>query len=123
MGKTQEEATLLDILIDGFEKNEVMDGYHWRDLPMPDEAAAARKFAALAEEAKRWKGTPLSFQDKPPRRLAAWRDLEIRQANRGVMVRARTPWFATWWHERETWHGKPMDAVYDWLQEERGPRG
>jgi hypothetical protein len=37
---TQEGATLLDVLIDGFEKNEIMDGFHWRDLPMPDEARA-----------------------------------------------------------------------------------
>jgi hypothetical protein len=65
-GKSQDSATLLDILIDGFEKNEILDGFHWRNLPMPDEAAAGGKFVS-------W-----------------WPDLEIRQAGRGGRVRART---------------------------------
>jgi hypothetical protein len=34
-GKSPEDASLLDVLIDGFEKNEVLDGFHPRDLPMP----------------------------------------------------------------------------------------
>jgi hypothetical protein len=49
-------VTLLDVLIDGFEKNEVRYGYHWRELPMPNEVAAVRQFARLAQEARRWKG-------------------------------------------------------------------
>ena len=40
---SQDAATLLDIPIDGFEKNEVFGGFHRRELPMPDEGAAARK--------------------------------------------------------------------------------
>lgn len=40
------DATLLDVLIDGFEKNEVLRGFHGRLLPMPDEAAAVEKFTA-----------------------------------------------------------------------------
>jgi hypothetical protein len=35
-----EDATLLDVLTNGFEKNEVLRGFHWRVLPMTDEAAA-----------------------------------------------------------------------------------
>jgi hypothetical protein len=116
---SQEDATLLDILIDGFEKNEILDGFHWRNLPMPDEDAAVRKFGALVDEARRWKGPPARLQEEPPRRVAAWPDLEIRQVGRGIMVRARAPWFDTWWHERKTWADDPMGPIYEWLEAER----
>jgi hypothetical protein len=119
---TQEDATLLDVLIDGFEKNEIFDGFHWRDLPMPDDEAAARKFASLLEEARHWKGQPSRMQDGPVRRLAAWPDLEIRQAGRGVRVFARAPWFDTWWHDKRTWSGDPMGPIRDWLKEDRGSK-
>jgi hypothetical protein len=120
-GTSQHDATLLDVLIDGFEKNEVMDGFHWRDLPMPDEVAAATKFAAFVEEARRWKGQPEQVADGGPRRIAAWPDLEIRQIGRGIMIRVRAPWFE-WWHEPTTWQGDPLGAIHDWLEEERGSR-
>jgi hypothetical protein len=118
-GVSQQDATLLDVLIDGFEKNEVMGGFHWRDLPMPDEATAVTKFSALAEEARRWKGQPARLEGTGPRRIAAWPDLEIRQIGRGIMVRARAPRF-DWWHERATWDGDPLGLIYEWLREERG---
>ena len=117
-GTSQEAATLLDILIDGFEKNEIWGGFHLRDLPMPDEAAAVRKFGSLVEEARRWKGQPTRLEEEAPRRLAAWPDLEIRQAGRGVQVRARAPWFDAWWHDKQTWEGDPMGAIRDWLRED-----
>jgi hypothetical protein len=115
---SQEEATLLDVLIDGFEKNEVLDGFHRRDLPMADEDAAVRKFDSLFDEARRWKGEPTRSLREPGRRSAAWPDLEIRQAGRGVMVRARAPWFNAWWHDRETWVGDPMGPIHDWIAED-----
>jgi hypothetical protein len=117
---SQEDATLLDVLIDGFEKNEVLDGFHWRDLPMADEDAAVRKFAALVDEARRWKGEPARLQREAARGLAAWPDLEIRQAGRGVMVRARAPRFGAWWHARETWEGDPIGPIHHWIAEDRG---
>jgi hypothetical protein len=116
---SQEDATLLDILIDGFEKNEILDGFHWRNLPMPDEEAAVRKFAALVEEARRWKGAPTRVEEGASRRVHAWPDLEIRQAMRGVMVRVRGAFFSNWWHERSTWADDPMGPIYEWLGEER----
>lgn len=116
---SQEDATLLDVLIDGFEKNEVLHGFHGRNLPMPDEEAATRKFGALVDEARRWKGTPERLEEEPPRRIAAWPDLEIRQVGRGIMVRARAAWFSGWWNERSTWEGDPMGPIYDWLEAER----
>jgi hypothetical protein len=119
---SQEAATLLDILIDGFEKNESFGGFYRRELPMPDEGAAVRKFRALVEEAGRWKGTPVRLQEDAMRRLAAWPDLEIRQAGRGVMVLARVSGFGAWWHDEQTWDGDPMDAVYVWLLEDRASR-
>lgn len=117
--KSREETTLLDVLIDGFEKNEVLDGHHFRNLPMPDEPAARAKFESLVEEARRWKGEPARCSAPDDRRrLAAWQDLEIRQAGLGIMVRVRAPWF-DWWHAAETWRDDPMGEIFDWLREER----
>lgn len=117
-GKRQQDATLLDVLIDGFEKNEILRGFHWRDLPMPDDGTAARKFASLTDEAQRWKGPPIRTEERAGRRLAAWPDLEIRQAGRGVMVRVRAPWFNRWWHEPTTWEGNPLGPIFDWIEED-----
>ena len=120
--RSPEDATLLDVLIDGFEKNEVMYGFHWRDLPLPDEGAAIRKFTSFSDEARRWMGTPTREEERSARRLVAWSDLEIRQAGRGVMVLARAPRFERWWHESGAWEGDPMGRVFDWIEEERGGR-
>ncbi len=116
-GTAPEQASLLDVLIDGFEKNEVLDGWHWRELPVPDAAVAAVRFAAFTEEATRWKGPPTRLAAEGPRRIAAWPDLEIRQVGRGVLVRVRPPRF-NWWHDAETWDGDPMGPVHDWCDEE-----
>lgn len=117
--KRPDDVTLLDVLIDGFEKNEVLDGFHWRSLPMPDEAAAVRKYAALREEATRWKGEPPLHDDGSERRIIAWPDLEIRQAGRAIMVRARAPSFSDWWNDAETWRDDPMGPLFAWLAQER----
>lgn len=118
--KSQEprDATLLDVLIDGFEKNEVLGGFHYRQLPMADQAAAARKFAALVDEAKRWKGAALRIQETSSRRIGEWDDLEIRQAGRGILLRIRAPWFHHWWHAAPSWEGDPMAEIFDWIQQE-----
>jgi hypothetical protein len=116
-GKSREEVSLLDVLVDGFEKNEVIDGWHWRDLPMSDEDSARHKFSELVEEAARWKGAPSRTTTEATRQLAGWSDLEIRQAGRAVMIRARAPWFDTWWHDKQTWAGDPMGAIHAWLAE------
>jgi len=117
--RTPEDATLLDILIDGFEKNEILEGYHYRQLPMPDERAAARKFSALTDEVRRWKGPPTRVDERPGRRLIVWPDLEIRWAGRGLVVRARMSRFNDWWHDRQTWSADPMGPVFDWIAEDR----
>jgi len=114
-----EEATLIDVLVDGFEKNEVIEGFHWRELPLADEAAAVRKFGGLVDEARRWKGTPARHVEDRGRRLAAWPDLEIRQVGRAILVRVPTAQFGAWWHADETWSGKPFAAIRDWLEEDR----
>lgn len=116
--KRPEDVTLLDVLIDGFEKNEILWGRHWRVLPMPDEASAIRKCESLIAEARRWKGAPERELDEPPRRLAAWADLEIRRAGRGIMVLARSPWFSRWWSAAETWKDDPIGPLHAWLAEE-----
>ena len=118
-GKLQEDVTLLDVLIDGFEKNEVTGGFHWRSLPMLDESAAVRKFSSLSAEARAWKGPSSRERHEPTRELVAWPDLEIRRAGRALMIRVRAPSFDAWWHERRTWEGDPMAAIFDWLAEER----
>ena len=113
-----DDATLLDILIDGFDKNDVLDGLHWRDLPMPDELSAIRKFTTLVDEARRWKGPPLEVLETAYRRMASWADLELRQAGRGILVRARAPRFYPWWSDLETWAGDPMAALREWIESE-----
>lgn len=119
--RAPEDASLLDVLIDGFEKNEVMDSFHWRTLPLRDEERAVAKLDELATEAIRWKGSPLRDERTGPRRIVAWADLELRQIGRGLMVRARTTGFSAWWHERETWENDPMGPIHDWVDEERSP--
>lgn len=120
--KPREEVTLLDVLVDGFEKNESIGGFHWRSLPLQDEAQAVRKLTELGEEARRWKGPPSREDLTGPRRILAWPDLEIRQIGRGVMVCARAPAFDAWWHEAATWEGDPIGPVLAWLREDRRPR-
>lgn len=110
-------ATLLDILVDGFEKNESIGGFHERVLPMPHAAAAVLKFKELAGEARRWKGAPVYEEDSGDRRIIAWKDMEILQAGRGIMVRARAPRFDRWWHQRSTWADDPLGLVSDWRLE------
>jgi hypothetical protein len=116
--KSQSEATLLDVLIDGFEKNEIMGGFHWREMPMPDEASAVQKFRELTEEATRWKGQPVRATDEGGRQISAWPDLQIRRIGRGIMVRAAAPWFDHWWHEEATWEGDPFGPIFAWIDEE-----
>ncbi|HEX3476723.1 MAG TPA: hypothetical protein VHT91_16970 [Kofleriaceae bacterium] len=50
--------------------------------------------------------------------IATRPDLEIRQIRRGIMVRARAPWFR-WWHDRKSWEDDPMGPIYEWLEQER----
>ena len=116
-----DDATLLDILIDGFEKNEMLDGRHQRVLPLADEPAAARKFAALVAEARRWQGDPTRHEHVGPRRVATWARLEIWQAERGVLIQIGAPRFYDWWNDRAIWDGDPLGAVYRWLDEEPTP--
>ena len=115
--RSPEHATLLDILIDGFEKNEILVGFHRRELPLPDEEAAVRKFESLSEEARRWKGAPVRSEADGFRTLASWSDLEILQAGSGVMIRVRSPFFSDWWHDERTWRNDPMRDVQSWINE------
>ena len=113
--RSPEDARLLDILIDGFERNEVLAGFHRRELPLPDEDSAVRKFASLLDEARRWKGAPDDVEERGPRRRASWPDLEILQAGLGVMIRVRSPFFADWWHDERIWRNDPMRELYSWI--------
>jgi hypothetical protein len=116
--KPREEVTSIDLLVDGFEKNEVFGGFHWRELPMADVAAAERKFAALFEELRRWKGSPASMREDSSTRVATWSDVELRQCGRGVLLRIVAPRF-DWWNEDATWTDDPMGTVVQSLADER----
>ncbi|HEY5928358.1 MAG TPA: hypothetical protein VIV11_42020 [Kofleriaceae bacterium] len=116
--KPRDEITLLDVLIDGFEKNEVLHGYHMRVLPLPNEQRAVVTFGAFVDEATRWYGPPARTLEANGRRLAAWRELEIRQAGQGILVRIWSAWFCDWWHDDATWNGDPLKAIYEWIGEE-----
>ncbi len=67
IAKRREDATLLDVLIDGFEKNEIFDGFHRRALPMPDEESASERFSAFVTEAEPWKGPRCALSTSPLR--------------------------------------------------------
>jgi hypothetical protein len=116
------DATLLDVLIDGFEKNETLGGFHWRDLPCLTEADARDRFGAFVEEATRWKGVPTEAIDSGRCQKAVWPDLRIRQAGRGVRIEIRAPRFDRWWHDGATWAGEPMSAIWAWHEEEARAR-
>jgi hypothetical protein len=116
---TPDDATLLDILIDGFEKNEINNGFHWRVLPLLGDEAAARKFTSLLAEASHWQGEPERVQDGTARQIASWPKMEIRRAGRSVLVRVRAPLFHSWWHDEATWEDDPTGAIFDWVAEEQ----
>lgn len=117
--KTPGDATLLDVLVDGFEQNELLDGYYWRQLPLPDEQAAAKKFASLSEEVRRWKGPPARTDARGAWRLHAWPDLELAVAGRGIVLRIRSPQFADWWHDERNWQNDPLSDAFAWIARER----
>src|SRR5262245_31409227 len=48
-----DDVTLIGLLLDGFEKNESIRGWHWRELPAPDEATAVTRFQAAPERESR----------------------------------------------------------------------
>jgi hypothetical protein len=99
---------------DGFEKNETLGGWFWRQLPLPDAATASRKYDELHAELLRWKGPAIEDQRSDLRRRAAWPDVRIQQAGRGIMIWVRDGRFGDWWHERETWSDDPMAGVRAW---------
>jgi hypothetical protein len=118
MSRIPADASLLDVIIDGTEKwGEWLGGFTDRELPMPDEATAIRKFEAFAREGLAWKGPSIEEQRQGPRRFVRWPDLEIRQAGRGIMVLVRVAHFDEWWHAKETWAGDPMGLVRGWRRE------
>ena len=59
-----EDSTLLDILIDGFEKNEVLGGMHLRRLPLPSAEAGRAVFDRFVAEASTWQGAPTDVRDE-----------------------------------------------------------
>lgn len=115
--KRPQQATLLDVLIDGFEKNEMLDGFHERVLPLPDEHLAKARFAAFSEEGVRWKGSPIRRDERAGWQLVAWADLELLQAGRAIAIRIRAPRFSNWWNERDTWRGDPMQRATEAWEE------
>jgi hypothetical protein len=93
----------------------MLDGFHWRNLPMLDATSASFKFEELLQEAHRWKGAPSTIKRENDRRLAIWADLELRQAGRGVQVRTRAPHFDDWWNDEKTWRDDPMQEINEWV--------
>lgn len=115
--KRPEDATLLDVLIDGFEKNEMLEGFHERVLPLRDEQMARARFIAFSEEVLRWKGHPIRRAEQAGWQLTAWADLELLQAGRAIAIRIRAPRFSAWWHEPDTWRGEAMQRLFEaWEQ-------
>jgi hypothetical protein len=113
-----DDVTLIGLLLDGFEKNESIRGWHWRELPAPEEATAIAKFQEFAAEARRWKGEPRATVSESARRAVVWDDFQIRQQGRGVLVAGKSGGIGALWHADGTWKDDPMADVYDWFSSE-----
>lgn len=111
-----EDSTLLDILIDGFEKNEVLGGMHLRRLPLPSAEAGRAVFDRFVAEASTWQGAPTDVRDEGHRAVVRWPDLEIWWAGRGIHIRARSS-VRHWWHALSTWADDPTEAVWAFRDE------
>jgi len=110
-----EDTTLTALIADGFEKNECFGGWYPRQLPLRDEGAAALKYDAFRAELVRWKGSPLLDEEPSSgRRRAAWADIRIQQAGRGIMVWLRDGHVGEWWNDAEAWKDDPMQAARVW---------
>lgn len=122
--KSQTKATLLDVIVDGFEGfqgcMESVGGWRQRQLPMPTEQEAMAKYVEFVFEAARWKGSAKWDTDTEDRKIAKWPDLQIRWEGRGVLVLVPDPRFDSWWHQAATWEGDPMDAVTQTFYGEEG---
>jgi hypothetical protein len=99
-----DNVTLIDLLMNGFEKNESIGSWFWRQLPAPDDATAIRKFDEFAAEGCRWKGEPLesvSDSDRrgrlersadPPERSRCARGWQIREHRRRLVWGKHLGW-------------------------------
>lgn len=98
--KSQTAATLLDVIVDGFEGfqgcMESVGGGRRRQLPMPTAEEALVKFNDFVADASRWKSTPAWPHDTDTRKVATWSDLQIRWEGRGVLVLVPDPNFDSW---------------------------
>jgi hypothetical protein len=111
------DVTLIDLLMNGFEKNESIGNWFWRQLPAPDDATAIRKFEEFAAEGRRWKGEPLESVSDSDGRAIVWSDLQVRQKGRGVIVAGRSETIAQVWYANSSWNEDPMGEVFDWFSE------
>jgi hypothetical protein len=98
--------SLATVLVDGFEKNEILGGWHERVCPFSTDADARAAFETWAVELRSWLGPPsLAHDDR-----YAWGDrARILVSGRGVGVwitcDAR---FREVWADQRTWEGQPL---------------
>lgn len=109
-----EETSLLGMLADCFEKNELIEGWFRRELPLADPPAAGRKYREFREELVRWKGRPQAEDAGPGWQRADWGDIRMKQAGRGIMVWLRSAGVSQWWHESRIWAGDPLADAWEW---------
>lgn len=107
------DISLLQAIAFCFEKQEIFDGWAQRLCPFPTEQDASVTFTVWIEELTRWKGPPLSDAMHTSRR-AAWPDLRIKLAGRGIGVWIKVGSVHRWWSAPATWEGDPCAEVYDW---------
>jgi hypothetical protein len=109
-----EDMSLLGVLMDCFEKNEIWDGWFLRRLPLADATTAARKYREFRDELVRWKGAPRAEETGETWRRSDWGDIRVKQAGRGIMIWARSDGVSDWWHESESWQGDPLAEAWHW---------
>ena len=60
------EATLVDILVDGFEKNELLRGFHWRGLPFARKRTPNRGSARSSPRQRGGRASPPALSRRQP---------------------------------------------------------
>lgn len=107
--------SLLTALVDGFEQNEIVDGWHPRTCPFASDDAARVAFRLWAMEITRWLGEGRAIGDRAvewPKQLRMKRDGPCV----GIWIRADFD-FRERWHSRAMWQGGRCDGAMEWEDE------
>ena len=114
---TNEDLTLLAVLSQCFEVDEMIDGYHLRTAPFGSETVAVARFAQWKSEIEHWLG-PREGEDAggdgEDWQRAWWPDLRMKRTGRGIAFWVRSARVERWWHDTELWEDPGLDGLWQW---------